>query len=141
MIVQRTFLISRREAPVLLQAVDHAHHTFAGAVDAPIKGACPALVALARNGDADAMLAAVLPDRATAVPLIAYHAPRRALGPPAACTLHGPLRHQLGKHGGLMPVAGSQDEGHELALTVRTDVDFGAEAALTPAERFSVGVA
>src|SRR5919198_6422097 len=141
MIVQRTFLISRREAPVLLQAVDHALHAFAGAVNGPIKGTCPALVALAWNGDADAMLPAIAPDLATAVALVAHEAVGAAFGSSPSRPLDGPLRHQKRKDRGFMPVARRQDERHELALAFRPHVDLGTEAPLTPAECFRIGIA
>jgi len=64
-----------------------------------------------------------------------------AFGPPAPRPLDGSLGHQMRKDGGLMPVARRQDKGHEFAVVFGADVDFGTEAALTPAERFGVGAA
>src|SRR2546423_4496998 len=140
MIVDRTFLITGGQAPVLLQPVDQPFHPFSGAVDGPVKGAFLALVALPRDGDPDTMLAAIVPDRSTAIALVAHDAVGTALGPSAPRPLDGSLSHQLGKDRGLMSMARRQDERHELAVAFGTDVDFGTEAALTPAERFGVCV-
>jgi hypothetical protein len=140
MIVDSTLLITGGQAPVLLQPVDQPFHSFPGAVDGPIKGAFPALVALPWDGDADTMLPAIVPDRATAIALVAHDAVGTAFGPPAPRPLDGSLAHQLGKDRRLMSMARRQDECHELAVAFGTDVDFGTEATLTPAKRFGSGV-
>src|SRR5262252_3628201 len=140
MIVDRTLLIPGGQASVLLQPVDQPFHPFSGAVDGPVKGALLALVALPRDGDADTMLPAIVPDRSTAIALVAHDAVGTALGPPAPHPLDGSLGHQMGKDRRLMAMARRQDERHELAVAFGTDVDFRTEAALTPAKRFGVCV-
>jgi|SRR5215831_12426256 len=140
MVVDCTFFIPCGEPSVLLEAINHPLDPFAGPVDGPGKGAGPALVPAPGNGDPDAVLAAVLPNSPTAIALVAHHPPWPQLGPASPGPLHGSLGHQVRKHRGLMPVAGGEDEGHELPLTFGPDVDFGTEAALTPPERFSVRV-
>src|SRR5712691_5526727 len=138
MIVGRTFLIPCGEAPVLLQPVDHPLHPFSGTVDSSVKWPFPALVALPRDGDPDAVLPAILPELSTAVALVAHDAMGTALGPPSPRSLDGPLGHEVGKDWGLMPVARRQDERHELAVAFRPHVDLRTEAALTPAKRCGV---
>ena len=140
MIVDSAFLISCSQTPVLLQPVDQPFHPFSSAVDGPVKGAFLALVALPRDGDPDTMLPAIAPDRSTAIARGAHDTVGTALGPSAPHPLDGSLGHQMGKDRCLMAMARRQAERHELAVAFGTDVDFGTEAALTPAERFGVCV-
>jgi hypothetical protein len=58
----------------------------------------------------------------------------RRLGRP----LDGSLGHPLGQDRGLMAMARRQEERHELAVAFGTDVAWGTQAALTPAERVGV---
>ena|SRR5437868_12074593 len=140
MIVGRTLLITGGQAPVLLQPVDQPFHPFSGAVDGPVKGALLARVALPRDGDPDTLLPARVPDRSTALALVAHDAVGTALGPSAPRPLDGSLSPQLGKDRGLMAMARRQDERHARAVAFGTDVDCGTEAAWTPAERCGVCV-
>jgi hypothetical protein len=134
MIVDSTFFITCRKASRLFEPVDHPLHPFPCAVKSPGKRPCVTLIPLPRNGDPDTVLPALMPDRATAVALVAYNAVGTALGPPAPRPLDGPLGHQVGKDRGLMAVARRQDERHELAMAFRAHMDLGTEAALTPAK-------
>ena len=138
MIVNSALLIPCGEAPVLLQPVDHTLHPFSGAGDRSVTWPFLALVALPWDGHPDAMLLAILPDLSTAVALVAHDAVGTALGAPSARPLDSPLGHQVGKDGGLMPVARRQAAGHELAVACRPPVDLRTDAPLTPPERFGV---
>jgi hypothetical protein len=88
------------------------------------------LIDLARNGDPDPMLAGILPDVPAAIPLVAHE----AMGPTfGATTPHPPdrsLLQQLGEDYGFVPLAWRQDQGQELAIPFRAEVDFGTKAAL-----------
>ena len=57
-----------------------------------------------------------------------------------APTLHGTARHQMGKDGGFLPLAWRQRQRQKLSGTCGTEVDFGAEAASAPPERFGLGI-
>jgi len=65
---------------------------------------------------------------------------RAAFRPPWAPPLHGATGHELGKDHRFMPLARGQQQGEELPGAFSPQVDFGAEASLTPPERFGVGI-
>ena len=138
MIVDSTFFITCRQAPRLLEPVDHPLYPFPCAVDSPVKRPFPARVVLPRDGNPDAVLPAIMPDLATAVPLVADDTAGTALWAPAPRPLDSPLVHQVGEERGLMPMPRRQDACHELAAAFSPDVDFRTEAALTPAEGFGI---
>src|SRR5215831_7813718 len=141
MIIDSALFISCCQTAVLLSPVDQAFHAFAGPVDGSIRWPCPTLIPPPRDGDPDAVLPAIVPDRAAAVALVAHDAVGAALGAPPSRPPDGPLRHQERKDRGFMPVARRQDERHALAVAVRPHVDLGTEAPLTPAEGFRLGIA
>jgi hypothetical protein len=123
---------------MLFQPIDQPRYSFSGAVDGPVKGPFPALIAPPWNGDPHAMLPRRVSHPLAALALVSHHAPGTALGPATSCPRHSAQGHQAGQHRGLMPLARRQDERHERAMAVGTDVDFRPEAALTAAERFGV---
>jgi hypothetical protein len=88
------------------------------------------LIDLARDRDPDPMAAGILPDFPAAIPLVAH----KAMGPTfGAATPHPSdcsLRQQLGEDHGFVPLAWRQDQGQELAVPFRAEVDCGAKTAL-----------
>ena len=141
MIVDCVLFIACCYTPILLHLGEHALDPFAGPVDGPVTGACPALVALPRDGGPDAVLPTRAPDRPAAGALVTHDAVGTAPRPPASCPLDGALGHALGKDRGFMPVARRQDERQELAVAFHPHMDLGTEAPLTPAEGFRIGIA
>jgi hypothetical protein len=133
LVVGAPFFIAGGEAPELFQAVDEPFDFMALPIQGAIKGACSTLTAFTGNRDADPMAPQVLPDRPTAVGLIAHQAVRAALGPAAARSLDRP-RLQQGHHQGcLMALTSRQQQCHRLSVALGAQMNLGAEAALTAA--------
>jgi hypothetical protein len=82
----------------------------------------------------------VLPNLVTAIRLVAHDTMRPMFRSALAPALHPAAGHQLGEDDRFMPLAGFQQEGQELALSLGAEVDLRAEAPLTAAERFGLGV-
>src|SRR5215470_2997321 len=97
MIVDGVLCIACCYAPVLLHLVEHALDPFAAPGEGPVQGACPALVALPRDGGPDAVLPTRAPDRPAAVALVTYDAVGTAPRPSAPGPLDGALGHAWGK--------------------------------------------
>jgi hypothetical protein len=74
-----------------------------------------------------------MPDFSTTVSLVAYDAARTEFRATTARPRHRSLVHQGLKHGGFVSLARGEEERHEFALPLSTEMDFGAETALTPA--------
>jgi hypothetical protein len=85
---------------------------------------------LARNGAPDPRLAGILPDVPAAIPLVAHQAPGPTFGPATPHPFHGSLLQQLREDHGFVPLAWRQDQGQELAVPFRAEVDLGAKTAL-----------
>ena len=136
MVVVRPFLIARRKAPILLEAIDQAFDPVALPIDRPIKRSRASLIRLARDRDADAPLAQVRPDLPAAVALIADNTLGAQSGPSHAWPLDRSLLHHRLKGRRFMSLAGRQDDGERLAVPVGAEMDFGTEAALAAAQGF-----
>lgn len=74
------------------------------------------LVAAAGDSDADAVLASVAANLATAVALVADNALGAQSGSSATAALDRTLLHERLEHGGIMCLTRSQSDGHQLAL-------------------------
>jgi len=105
------------------------------AIDLTIEGSGAVLVVLARDGIADAATATHPPDRATTVAFVSHDPLGAATGSSLSRSLDRHLLQQLGEHRCLVRLSRGQDDGEWLALTLRPEVDFGAEPPLAPAER------
>jgi hypothetical protein len=79
-----------------------------------------------------------MPDLFAAIALVAHDSPRPQPGATAVAPRYGAVFHQGLKDGGLVLLARRQEQRHKLAVPFRTEMDFGTEAALAPAERFGV---
>jgi hypothetical protein len=76
------------------------------------------------------MLPQVLPDRPTAITLIADQPCWASLGAPWPMAFHRSLRHKGHKEGCLMVLSGGQQKSHGLAVALGAEMDVGAEASL-----------
>ena len=140
MVVNSPFLIACGDAAKLLVSVDQPLNLVALAVAGAVEGAGTMLIRLPRHGDANTMAPAIPADLATAIRLATHQTVWPGLRPASALTLHAAADHQLGKDGGLMPLAWRQQPREELAGPFRPEVDFRAEAASAPPERFGLGI-
>ena len=109
-------------------------HLVAFSVDRPVERPRGSLVCPARDRDADAPPPQVRPDLPAAVALVAHDALRPQPRTPPPRSFDRPLLHQLREGGRLMALTRREDEGYGLAIALDADMDFGAEAALAPAE-------
>jgi hypothetical protein len=115
----------------LLTAIDQALNPVPQTVERAIEGAGTTFVALARDGDPDAMLTGILPKVPAAVPFIAYDTMGSALGAAWPTPLDGTgLQEPLEDHR-LVSLPRCEDDGHRLAAPFGPQVDCGAET--TPA--------
>jgi hypothetical protein len=133
MVVLGALLIAGGDTPKLFEPIDQALHSVAQPVDGPIKGSHSVLTTLTWDREANAMLAQVLANRPTAVALIANNAAGAALGPAGPRALDRPLLHQQHEHRSLMALPRRQQPGEWLAVALGSQMNFGAEAALTAA--------
>ena len=117
----------------MFEPVDKAFDPTPLTIERPIKGPCPALVRAPGNGEPDAMRPQVVPYLSTAVPLVADDATGTELGATTTRPRHRTMVHQRFKHGGFMLLSRRQEQRHAFALPLRTERDFAAETALTPA--------
>jgi hypothetical protein len=62
LVVDGALLVARRQSAEWLAAIDQTLNPVAETVERSIKGACTTFVALARDGDPDAMLAGIAPN-------------------------------------------------------------------------------
>jgi hypothetical protein len=120
----------------VLHTIDQAFDSIAQAVDGPIKGAGTIFVAASRDGNAHPVASRILADVLAAVGLVADDAPGSQPRPPRTGSFDGTLSHELFESRRFVPLTRGQDECHQLAVAFGSDVDLGAEAALTAAERF-----
>jgi hypothetical protein len=74
-----------------------------------------------------------VPDLLAAVCLVAHDPVGPQLGAATSTPLHGAMFQQGLKDRRLMLLSRCQEQRHELALSLGTEMDFGAEAALAPA--------
>jgi hypothetical protein len=117
----------------LFEPVHQAFDPTALTIERPIKGSCTALGLAPWNGEPETVRPQVVPDVSTAVPLVADDAVGAELGATTTRPLHGTLVHQRLKHGGFMLLARRQEQRQEFALPLSTEMNFGAETAVTPA--------
>ncbi len=126
--------VARRETPPLLEPVNQPLHPVAFTVDRPVEGSGAPLVALARNGDADAASSQIRPDLPAAVALVTYN----PLGPqpwtPRTGSCNRPLLHQPLKRHRLVALARRQHKGDRLSVALTAKMDFGAESPFAAAE-------
>ena len=139
MIVDSALLIPGRQTPVLFQPIDQPFDPLAETVDGPIKGTGPLFILLPWEGDTDTVASQVLPNLSTTVGFIPYQTTRSAFGAPAPGPFHSSTCHQGFEGYRLVPLAGRQDQRHQLAPAFRADMDFRTEAAWTAPERFGLG--
>ncbi len=85
---------------------------------------------LVGDGDANAMTPQISPNASTAIGLVAHHATWPVLRAASAPAFDRTTRHERFKPNGFMPLTRCQYERHQLFLTRRAQMDFGAEAAL-----------
>jgi hypothetical protein len=97
-------------------------------------------VALARDSQANAMLARIPPNPPAAVACIPHHAVRATPGAAWPPTFHGPALEELFEDYRRVPLSRGEHEGHQLATPFGPQVDFGAEPAPTAAEGFGLWV-
>jgi len=139
LVVGSSLLVARGEATKLFVAVDESLNLVPLAIADAVEGTGAMFRRLPRNGDAEAMAPHVLADLATAIRLVAHEAVWPVLRPASTRTLHTTVGDQLGKDDGFLPLAWRQQYREELAPTVSPEVEFGAEAASAPPERFGLG--
>jgi hypothetical protein len=130
MVVGSPLCIPSRHPPTLFEAIDQPLDLTPQPVQGPIKRPRPLLMVFPGNGDTGPMTPQVLPNGSTAIALIADEPPRAPLGATGASTFDRPLCHQGHTHGGLMPLAWSEQPGQGLAIALGPEMDFGTEAAL-----------
>ncbi len=126
--------VARRETPPLLEPVDQPLYPVAFTVDCPVEGSCAPLVALARDGDADAAPSQIGPDLPTAVALVTDNPVGSQSWTPTATSCNCPLLHQPLKHRRLVTLARRQHKGDRLSVSLAAEVDFGAESPLAAAK-------
>src|SRR3954453_3222056 len=138
--IRRPLFVARRQAPPLLEPIDQSFDPVALAIDCSVERPRAPFIRLPRDRNPNAMPPQVRPDPATAIAFI----PHQALWPqpwtPSARSLDCALLHQLLKGGRLVPVPGRQNEGDWLSHALNADMDLGAEAPLTAAERLGFWV-
>jgi hypothetical protein len=117
----------------LLHAIDQALDAIAQAVDGSIKRARTMLIGAPWDSDAHPVASRVLADVPAAVGLVANDAPGPQLRAPWAEPFDGTLGHELLESRRFVPLAGGEDDRHQLAVAFGPDMDLGAEAALTAA--------
>ena len=123
-----------------LTAIDQALNPVPQTVERVIEGAGTTFVALARDGDPDAMLTGILPNPPTAVAFVADDALRAALGAACSAPLHGAGLQKRLEDCRLVLLPRSQDERQQLTASFRSEMDFGTEPAPAPAEGFRLWV-
>ncbi len=137
--VDREFLVPCRHPAELLEPIDAALHAVALPIELPVKGALRALVALGRDGAADAMLAQVAADCTAAVALVADEALGASARPTSpARTLDGSCLQERDEDALLVALTSRQQQGEGLAVPLGADVELGGEAASAPPERLLV---
>ena len=125
------FLVARGNAPKLLEAVDHPLNPIARPVQLTVERSCPPLRGFPLDRHAAPAPSQILPNLAAALAFVTADAPWTALGAPTPRPLYVPLLHEWLKDHAFMALPSSQHEGHRLAAAFGTEVDFGANAALT----------
>jgi len=140
MVIVGPFLVPRREAPKLFEAVDQPLNSVALPVECPIKRSPTPLVRFPGDRHADASPPQKAPNLAAAVPLIAHDSLRTQLGSSPSHPFDCPVFHQPFKRCRFMPLARRQHNRHRFPVPIGTEVDFGAEAALAATQRFGFWV-
>src|SRR4051812_28393741 len=135
-VVLGALLVARGEPPELLAAPDEPLHQVAGAIGRAVEGAAPPLIALAGDRHVDPVPPGIAPDLPTAVALAADDAPGPSPRPPAPRPLDRPLLHEPLEGGGLVSLAGGEQQRQQLAPTLHPQVDLCAEAAPATPECF-----
>jgi hypothetical protein len=129
MVICGTLLIASGQAPELLTPIDEPLDAVTQAVEGSLERPLATFILLARDRDPDAMLASVLSNLPAAVPFIAHHALRAALGAAWSTALDGPALHELFENHRLVSLPRREHQGHQLAAPFGPQVDFGTEAA------------
>jgi hypothetical protein len=75
----------------------------------------------------------------TAIGLVAHHTTRTLLRSPAATTLHRTPGQEPFEPNGFVTLTRCQPKRHQLCLTCRAQMDFGAQAALASTQGFRFG--
>jgi hypothetical protein len=133
MVVFRTLFIACGQAPKLLTSIDEPLNAIAQAVEGSIERPLVAFILLARDREPDTMLAGILPYVSAAIPFIAHDPMGAALGTAWSTPLDGTGLHELFEDHCLVPLSRCEDEGHQLAIPLSPQVDFGTETAPAPA--------
>jgi hypothetical protein len=129
-VVGGALLIAPRQPPELLAAIDQALDAVAETVHRSIEGACAAFSPLARDGDADAMLARILPNPPAAVAFISNDPVRAVCRAARPHALDLPTHHQLREDRRLVLLPGCSHQGEQLTVSLCTKVHVGAEPTL-----------
>ena len=128
-------VVAGSEAAKLLATIDQALHPIPLAIDGAVEWPAAAFLPLVRDGMADAPPAAVRAMPPPRVPFVAHHPVGAHARPTPAGPPHRPLLQELFEDGRFVLLAGGQQEGQQLAPTLRAEMDFGGEAAPAAAER------
>ena len=124
--------VARRETPPLLEPVDQPLHPVAFTGDCPVEGSCAPLVALPRDGDADAAPSQIGPDLPTAVALVTDNPVGSQSWTPTASSCNCPLLHQPFKRRRLVTLARRQHKGDRLSVSLAAEVDIALVDARQP---------
>jgi len=124
-----TLFIARGQAPKLLTPIHKPLDAIAQTVDGSIERPLATLILLARDRDPDAMLAGIPPHVPAAVSLIAYDTMGSALGAAWPTPLNGTSLHYRFEDHRLVSLSRCKDEGHQRAIPVGPQMDFGTEPA------------
>jgi hypothetical protein len=129
MVICGTLLIASGQAPALLTPLDAPLDAVTQAVEGAIDRPLAPFILLARDRDPDALLASGLSNLPAAVPFIAHHALRAALGAAWSTARDGPALQELFEKHRLGSLPRREHQGHPRAAPFGPPVDFGTEAA------------
>jgi hypothetical protein len=118
---------------MLFEPVDQSLDPTPLPIERAIKGTGSALILAPWNGEPDAMCPQVTSNFATAVAFVTNDAVRVEPGTTTMRPLHSPVLHQRLKHSGFVLLSRCEEQRHQLALPLGTQMDFRAETALTAA--------
>src|SRR5215207_9328248 len=135
MVAKGEFVVAGGEGPELLEAVEEPLDQVALAVGGAVEPRVRAFRGAGGNDGRDATPPQRAPHGAAAVALVTGHARRPQPWPPTTRTRNRRLLHEGGQRQVLMPLARRQHDRQRFATALGTGVEFGAEAAATPAKR------
>jgi hypothetical protein len=131
MVVGSAFFIPGCNPPTLFEAIDQSRDLTPQSVQGSSKWPRSRLMAVPRHRHAAPMPPPVLPNRPTAIALVADEPTGAPLRATWATPFDLTLCHHRDKHGRLMPLPGGEQPGQRLALALGPQMDVGTEAALT----------